>query len=611
MGQLLNTLLTNSNKILYSDTQILWRIILLAMKYRSYAVIAIGTTLIASLLQLAVPQLLGAAVDDALGLLGTSNESASSIRESLVQTALLLLVVSILRGFFTLIHNYTGEAVGHMIAYDLRLAFYDKLQKLSFSFHDKVHTGELITRGMLDIEGVRMFFSTGVVRLFLLTILIGVGAYLLLSKDLFLGALSLSFVPFVAWRSAIARLKLRRLWLALQERMGVIGRIMDENLTGIRVVRAFGAENYELKKYKIAADQALELAGQRIKTRVASTTIMTYAYFLAMGMVLWIGGLRVQEGSLTIGSLTEFLAFMTILQLPVRQLGLLVNSFARASTTGRRLFEVLDLDATISDLPHAKNLDIDKGSVCFENVSFKYGGNDSPLTLNKINFEIRRGQSLGIVGPPGSGKSTITHLLSRFYDVSDGKITIDGQDIREVSLESLRTHVLTVPQDPFLFTSSLESNIAYGNPWASNDSISEAARMAKIDTFIETLPDRYGTLVGERGVSLSGGQKQRIAIARTTILKPSILIFDDSTSAIDAETERQIREFLKTPMQSSTTIIISHRLRSLIGVDEIIFLENGVIVERGSHKQLLSMNGKYAELYKSQTNLFEEENFEK
>ena len=209
MGQLLNTLLTNSNKSRYSDAQILWRIILLSMKYRSYVVIAIGTTLIASLLQLAVPQLLGAAVDDALGLLGNSNESASSIREALVQTALLLLVVSILRGFFTLIHNYTGEAVGHMIAYDLRLAFYDKLQKLSFSFHDKVHTGELITRGMLDLEGVRMFFSTGVVRLFLLTVLIGVGAYLLLSKDLLLGALSLSFVPFVAWISAIARLKLR------------------------------------------------------------------------------------------------------------------------------------------------------------------------------------------------------------------------------------------------------------------------------------------------------------------------------------------------------------------------------------------------------------------
>ena len=313
MGQLLNTLLTNSNKSRYSDAQILWRIILLSMKYRSYVVIAIGTTLIASLLQLAVPQLLGAAVDDALGLLGNSNESASSIREALVQTALLLLVVSILRGFFTLIHNYTGEAVGHMIAYDLRLAFYDKLQKLSFSFHDKVHTGELITRGMLDLEGVRMFFSTGVVRLFLLTVLIGVGAYLLLSKDLLLGALSLSFVPFVAWRSAIARLKLRRLWLALQERMGIIGRIMDENLTGIRVVRAFGAENYELKKYKIAADQALELADQRIKTRVASTTIMTYAYFLAMGMVLWIGGLRVQEGSLTIGALTEFLAFISFI----------------------------------------------------------------------------------------------------------------------------------------------------------------------------------------------------------------------------------------------------------------------------------------------------------
>ena len=583
------------------DFSILWRIVRLASRYRLQLAVALAAALGAAVFQLAIPRLLGDAVDHAVGLLGQNAVAPEVARGALLQSALILLAVSIFRGLFTLVHNYSGEAIGHHLAYDLRLAFYDKLQTLSFSFHDRVHTGDLITRGMLDLEGVRLFMNTGLLRLVLLTVLIGIGAVMLLSTDVALGLLSLSFVPFVSWRSATARLKLRALWLALQEKMAVIGRIMDENLTGIRVVRAFGAEAYELGKFETASDDAMALADERIRTRVSSTSVMTLAYFVAMALVLWFGGTRVIEGSMTVGTLTEFLTFMTILQAPVRQLGLLVNSAARASTCGARLFAVLDLEPAIRDRPDAEPLEVTQGNVRFENVSFAYGGPGSPPALRGVSFEVGRGKSLGILGPPGSGKSTIVHLLTRFYDVTSGRITLDGKDIRDVTLESLRRDVCAVPQDPFLFMTSVQNNIAYGDPWAEEESIHGAARLAQIDGFVGQLPEGYETLVGERGVSLSGGQKQRVAIARTAMLRPAVLILDDSTAAIDAATEQQIRRLLKTHMESRATIIISHRLGSLRHADEIIFLEDGRIVERGTHDSLVALGGRYAALYALQT----------
>jgi len=580
-----------------ADTRILWRIIRLSLRYRFRVIVAISATVVAAAFQLAIPPLLGNAVDSALGLLRGGAAEVEAARDALTYAALLLLGASVLRGVFTLIHNYSGEAIGHLLSYDLRLAFYNKLQTLSFSFHDQVHTGELITRGMLDVEGVRMLVNTGLLRLILLTILIGIGAYLLLSTDLLLGLLSLSFVPFVAWQSSVARLKLRTMWLSLQERLAALGQIMDENLTGIRVVRAFGAEPYEIEKYDVASEEAMTVARERIKTRVASTTVMAFAYFVAMGLVLWVGGLRVLEESMTIGTLTVFLTFITILQAPVRQLGLLVNSIARASTCGSRLFAILDLVPAIGDQQNASILQLREGVVRFEDVSFAYNSDSALPVLHGVSFEVGRGQTLGIVGPPGSGKSTIANLLPRYYDPTEGRITIDGQDIRSVHIASLRHAVCVVQQDPFLFTASLENNIAYGNPWADDEMIQGAASVALIDGFVRQLPAGFGTLVGERGVSLSGGQKQRVAIARAAILRSAVLIFDDSTAAIDAETEQLIREALKPHMVNCATIIISHRLGALRHADEILFLEAGHIVERGSHQSLVADGGRYAALH--------------
>ncbi|HEX2479719.1 MAG TPA: ABC transporter transmembrane domain-containing protein, partial [Geminicoccaceae bacterium] len=420
-----------------SDFRILRRVVGMALRHRGGMTIAVGATIVAALFQLLIPQYLGQAIDTAQGLLAGGDEAAA--RSALWRAAGLLLGASVLRGLFTMWHNYQGEAVGQRIAYDLRMAYYAQLQRLSFGFHDRIHTGELITRGMLDIEGIRMVINAGLIRLVLLTILVGAGATLLLSREPVLGLIALSFVPFAAWRSVVARLRLRASWLALQEKLGVLTRVMEENLAGIRVVRAFAAQPFELAKFDAVSHETLELAQRRVDLRVRNTAAMTYAFFLAMGALLWVGGHKVLAGEITVGTLAEYLAFMAILQMPVRQLGLMVNAFARAAMSGGRLFEVLDREPDITDRPGARDLVVTDAVLRFENVSFSYPGTGpGPSTVHDISFEVRAGRTLGIVGPPGSGKSTIVNLIPRYYDVSAGRITIDGQDVRDVTLASLR-----------------------------------------------------------------------------------------------------------------------------------------------------------------------------
>jgi ATP-binding cassette subfamily B protein len=571
----------------------IWRVTRLAWRSPVMVTVALVSTLIAAGLQLVIPILLGRAVDQTQVLAAGATDAA---RAALWTTAWAVLAVAVARGVFTVLQNYYSECVGHMVGYRLRLAYYEKIQRLSFGFHDRMHSGDLITLGMLDLEAVRMFFSTGLVRLVLLAVLIGIGGYLLLSTDLVLGLLALSFVPFVAWRSSVAQLRLRATWLALQDRLSVLSRVMEENLAGTRVVRAFGATRHEMEKYRAASERALDLAHDRVGIRVRNTSAMTLSFLVAMALVLWAGSAKVVAGEITVGTLTKFLTFMTILQMPVRQLGMLVNSFARTATCGERLFALLDLEPAIDDRPGAPDLKITDGVLRFEQVAFTYPGAAAPA-LQGVDFTARRGETIGLIGPPGSGKSTIAHLLSRFHDVDRGAITLDGQDIRHVTLRSLRRSVVVVQQDAFLFTTSLENNIAYGDPWAERTRIAGASASAQLHDFVMSLPAGYETVVGERGVSLSGGQRQRMIIARTLMLRPAVLVFDDSTSALDAETERRIRAMIREEAADRVTIIVAHRLGSLMHADRILFVEGGRIVEQGSHSELLALGGRYRALH--------------
>ena len=569
--------------------------------------LAMGASLGAAVASLSLPRLFGGAVNEAQQLLGIASRihdaaqaaSTQEARHALLIAAGLVILATATRGMLTMSANYQAEYVSQKVAYQYRLDFFRQLQRLSFSFHDRIHSGDLITRGMLDLEGARSFIQNGLLVALTMILLVGIAASQMIATDPVMAAPGLAFTPLASVVLARMGFLLRVTWLHVQRLMSILTLTMEENLQGIRVVRAFAAKTFELAKFDEAANAALAYSYRRIFLRFRAVSVMTLSFYGSMGLLLWYGGGQVATGRMTAGRLTEFLTYMTLLQSPIRQIAMIVAAAARATTSGSRLFEILDLEPAVADRPGARDLVVTDGVLRFEHVDFAY--DPGAPVLRDISFAVAPGRTLGIVGPPGSGKSTIANLVPRFYDVTAGRVTIDGQDVREVTLASLRAYVGLVQQEAFLFDATVTNNVAYADPWAEEDRIVRATRTAQIHDYVAALPGAYETRVGERGVALSGGQRQRMSIARGVVPGPGVMIFDDSTAAIDAVTEKKVRDALAEATAAKATIIIAHRLSSLMHADEIIVLEAGRIVERGTPDDLIALGGEYADLFALQT----------
>ncbi len=566
----------------------------MAFAHKRLLAAAYAATAGAAVSYLFLPKVIGYAVDEVVSAVQTGEVAGGVI----LAAAGSIVGLSAARGVMSFGQAYFSESLAQRVAYRLRNRFYDHVQHMSFGFHDRQHTGNLMSRAISDVESLRMFVSMGMVRTpYFVGLFVGVSALLLL-MDWRLGLISMSFLPPAAIQSSILRLKMRRIWLRAHEKMGEMGTTLQENLTGVRVVRAFASEDYEERKFRRHNLSVVKDTVEAERLHGMNVSFTHFVFVAALGLILWLGGREVIDGRMSPGELTQFILFMQILAMPVRMTSMLVHVYARAASAGQRVFEILDFESPVRERSGARSVGRSKGRVRFEGVRFGY--DERHPVLKGIDFEASPGEVVALLGAPGSGKSTVVDLIPRFYDVGSGRVSVDGVDVRDVTLESLRRNVGIVQQDNFLFTASIRDNIAYGRPGASTREVVEAAKVAQMHEVIESLPDGYDTEVGERGSTLSGGQQQRMAIARAVLLDPPILILDDSTSSVDAGTEGLIRRAMESVMRGRTTFVIAHRLGTIRRADTILVLKDGEIVQRGTHEELLGSRGPYREIYELQ-----------
>jgi ATP-binding cassette subfamily B protein len=481
----------------------------------------------------------------------------------------------------------------YAMEFDLRNIMYEHLTKMSFGFYDRVQSGQLISRANSDIRSVQMYLTFAPSILVQCAVALVAFAYML-SINVPLAFVAMSTTPMVYFASVRMRREIFPVSWLIQSRLAEVATIVDENLNGVRIVKSFVAEPGELRTLAKAADRLKWAYIQDADIRARFTPTVQNLPQLGLALVLLFGGWLVIHGDLQVGAILAFSAYIVMLQAPFQLLGMLIMLGQRAKASAGRMYQILDEQPAIVDRPEAIDLVECKGDVRFENVDFAYG--DGPRVLRAFSLHLRPGETVAMVGRTASGKTTVSRLLPRFYDVSSGSVEVDGHDVREITLGSLRAQIGVVLDEPYLFTCSIRDNIAYGRPDAGLEEVETAARAANAHGFITELPDGYETVVGERGYTLSGGQRQRIAIARTLLLNPPILVLDDATSAVDVQVEQEIHEALRVLMEGRTTLIVAHRLSTIGLADRVVLLDQGRIVADGTHGQLLETTPLYVEV---------------
>ncbi|HEY4389868.1 MAG TPA: ABC transporter ATP-binding protein [Paenibacillus sp.] len=514
--------------------------------------------------------------------------------------ALTALLVVVIKAFMQFLHGFFGGRLGNYLAYRLRNACYEKLQFLSFRYYDRAKTGDLMSRLTGDLEAIRNFVGFGFAQILNLVLMVVFGMAVMMSIHWQLTLITMITVPFLAGVALKFESKIHPAFQEMRQALSSLTTAVQENITGVRTVKAFARESHEVEKFSHR--------NERYKNNQIFAATLWSKFFpvmellasISVAVLLAVGGTLVVKGQLTLGDLVAFFSLIWFIIGPMWGLGFHINNYTQSKASGERVLEILNQKIDVKDIENAIDLSATdvKGEVTFENVTFAYG-NKLPA-VEDISFEATPGKVIGFLGGTGSGKSTIIQLLMRAYDVNAGSIKLDGQDIRTVSVQSLRHQVATVFQETFLFSSSIRNNICYGMNEVSMEEVIRVAELAKAHEFIMELPDGYDTVVGERGMGLSGGQKQRIAIARALLKNPKILILDDATSAVDMETEQEIQAGFQEVMRGRTTFIIAHRISSLRHADEILVLDESRVVQRGTHDELTQIPGPYQDVYRIQ-----------
>jgi ATP-binding cassette subfamily B multidrug efflux pump len=562
---------------------------------RSYtweSLVAVLSLLLVSGANLATPVLIGRAIDEGIG----------PRRLGVIFIVVGWLVgLALARGLFTFLQGYLAERASQGVAYDLRDALFERIERLSFSYYDRVQTGQLVTRLTSDVEQIRTFAGSGVVQLANAVVMLIGTTVLLLYLDWQLALVALGIVPVIATLLVRFVGRIRPLFREVQQTLGRLNTVLQEDLLGVRVIRAFAREDYETARYSSVNDELLE---KNLTTvRVFSNNFPFVFLFANLGTlaIIWFGGWQVIGGRLSVGDLVAFNTLLGLMLFPILTIGFLSASISRAGASSQRVFDVLDAALDVTDATDASILLPLSCRVDFDDVSFRYPGSTRDI-LDGVSFTARPGQTVAILGTTGSGKSTLVNLIPRFYDVTRGAVRLDGNDVRDVTLSSLRSQIGIVLQETRLFSGTVRDNVAFGKPDATDEEVVAAAEAAQADEFIRGLSDGYDTVIGERGIGLSGGQRQRIAIARALLIDPRLLILDDSTSAVDAETEAAIQETLDRLMREKhrTVFVIAQRVSTVRDADLILVLDEGSIAASGTHEELLQESELYNEILGSQ-----------